>query len=64
MRNNQPVTDDAYLFSDDQQLISSTDTKGVIRHCNHATSCMNWWFCFGPERPNTADCMAFRHHGR
>lgn len=36
MRNNQPVTQKEYLFPAEQQLISMTDTKGVIRHCNDA----------------------------
>lgn len=36
MRNNQPVTQKEYLFPAEQQLISMTDTKGVIRHCNEA----------------------------
>lgn len=34
MRNNQPVTDTEYELRDDQTLISSTTTKGVITHCN------------------------------
>lgn len=36
MRNNQPVTDREYVLADDQQLISSTDRKGRIQHCNQA----------------------------
>jgi len=34
MRNNQPVTDTEYTLQEGQQLISSTDTHGNIRHCN------------------------------
>ncbi|MHA7880787.1 MAG: methyl-accepting chemotaxis protein [Saccharospirillum sp.] len=36
MRNNQPVTQKEFLFPPEQQLISMTDTKGIIRHCNDA----------------------------
>lgn len=36
MRNNQPVTDKEILFSTDEKLISSTDLKGNIKHCNDA----------------------------
>jgi aerotaxis receptor len=36
MRNNQPVTDHEYVLAEDQQLISSTDKKGRIQHCNQA----------------------------
>lgn len=34
MRNNQPVTNNEYSFPDDYRLISSTDRRGVITHCN------------------------------
>ncbi|MEW9799273.1 methyl-accepting chemotaxis protein [Alteromonas sp. CYL-A6] len=34
MRNNQPVTQKEYIFPSDYRLISSTDTRGVIQHCN------------------------------
>lgn len=36
MRNNQPVTDKEISFSTDEKLISSTDLKGRIKHCNDA----------------------------
>ncbi|OUR67358.1 chemotaxis protein [Marinomonas sp. 42_23_T18] len=36
MKNNQPITDVEYKFSDDERLISSTDTKGKIKYCNDA----------------------------
>lgn len=36
MRRNKEVTGREYTFSDDQRLISSTDTRGVIIHCNEA----------------------------
>src|SRR5690554_3885631 len=36
MRNNQPVTNNEYAFPSHQRLISSTDTRGVIRYFNHA----------------------------
>ncbi|WP_028670669.1 methyl-accepting chemotaxis protein [Saccharospirillum impatiens] len=36
MRNNQPVTDKEITFSTDEKLISSTDLKGRIKHCNDA----------------------------
>lgn len=36
MRNNQPVTDTEITFSADEKLISSTDLKGRIKHCNDA----------------------------
>jgi len=35
MRNNQPVTGQAYTFPEDQILISVTDLKGRITYCNH-----------------------------
>ncbi len=34
MRNNQPVTGQAYTFPEDQTLISVTDLKGRITYCN------------------------------
>ncbi|WP_417512753.1 methyl-accepting chemotaxis protein [Marinobacter sp.] len=36
MRKNLPVTDTEHIFSESQKLISSTDLKGKIRHCNQA----------------------------
>ncbi|MEG3765899.1 PAS domain-containing methyl-accepting chemotaxis protein [Alteromonas sp. 14N.309.X.WAT.G.H12] len=36
MRNNQPVTQVLYPLSPESRLISSTDTRGVILHCNDA----------------------------
>lgn len=36
MRKNLPVTDHEKTFSPNQKLISSTDLKGKIRHCNSA----------------------------
>lgn len=36
MKKNLPVTDLEYLFPETQKLISSTDLKGKIRHCNQA----------------------------
>lgn len=36
MRNNQPVTQKEYTFSSSLRLISSTDKRGVITHCNDA----------------------------
>lgn len=36
MKKNLPVTDTEYTFPDTQKLISSTDLKGKIRHCNQA----------------------------
>ena len=36
MRNNQPVTQREYLFPAEDRLISSTDRRGVITHCNQA----------------------------
>ncbi|QJR80647.1 PAS domain-containing protein [Alteromonas pelagimontana] len=34
MRNNQPVTQKEYKFPKTSRLISSTDRRGVISHCN------------------------------
>lgn len=34
MRNNQPVTQKEYKFPSHHRLISSTDKRGVIQHCN------------------------------
>ena len=34
MRNNQPVTQKEYKFPAHHRLISSTDKRGVIQHCN------------------------------
>jgi aerotaxis receptor len=36
MRNNQPVTQQEYEYPADRMLVSMTDTKGIITHCNHA----------------------------
>ncbi|RVT45543.1 PAS domain S-box protein [Rheinheimera sediminis] len=36
MRNNLPVTEKERTFPKEQQLISSTDIKGTILHCNDA----------------------------
>ncbi|WP_221799003.1 methyl-accepting chemotaxis protein [Oceanobacter mangrovi] len=36
MRNNQPVTDREIPLSEDKPLVSSTNLKGVITHCNDA----------------------------
>ncbi|MFZ3125950.1 MAG: methyl-accepting chemotaxis protein [Acidovorax sp.] len=36
MRVNLPVTQHEYDFPDESMLVSSTDTKGVIVHCNPA----------------------------
>ena len=36
MRINLPVTDDEYDYPAQSMLVSSTDTKGVITHCNTA----------------------------
>ncbi|MGM0768713.1 MAG: methyl-accepting chemotaxis protein [Pseudomonadota bacterium] len=36
MRKNLPITDRERTFAPDQKLISSTDLKGKIRHCNQA----------------------------
>lgn len=36
MRNNLPVTGKEHRFSNDFRLISSTDTRGKITHCNQA----------------------------
>ncbi|MFC3095517.1 PAS domain S-box protein [Alteromonas sediminis] len=36
MRNNQPVTQQEYKFPKDYRLISSTDVRGIITHCNDA----------------------------
>lgn len=35
-KKNLPVTDIEYTFPETQKLISSTDLKGKIRHCNQA----------------------------
>lgn len=34
MRNNQPITQKEYKFPAHHRLISSTDKRGVIQHCN------------------------------
>jgi len=34
MRVNEPVTNNEVTFSDDDLLISKTDTKGIITYCN------------------------------
>ena len=36
MRNNQPVTDQAYPLPSNRPLVSMTDRKGVILHANSA----------------------------
>ncbi|GAB4088817.1 methyl-accepting chemotaxis protein [Hydrogenophaga soli] len=36
MRNNQPVTQQEHDYPAHEMLVSSTDTKGHITHCNHA----------------------------
>ncbi len=36
MRTNLPVTEKERIFPKEQQLISSTDIKGIILHCNDA----------------------------
>jgi aerotaxis receptor len=36
MRMNLPVTQQEYLYPADHMLVSMTDTKGVITHCNRA----------------------------
>ena len=36
MRNNQPVTQREVLMRDQQELVSSTDTRGIIRAANDA----------------------------
>lgn len=36
MRKNLPVTDMEYHFPEHERLISSTDAKGKIKHCNDA----------------------------
>lgn len=34
MRINQPVTQQERTFSPDVKLISTTDLRGIIQHCN------------------------------
>ena len=34
MRVNLPVTNNEYDFPADELLMSTTDTKGVLTHCN------------------------------
>jgi len=34
MRINEPVTNNEVTYSDDDLLISKTDTKGIITYCN------------------------------
>jgi aerotaxis receptor len=36
MRMNLPITQQEYDYPADQMLVSMTDTKGLITHCNHA----------------------------
>ena len=36
MRVNLPVTQREYDYPADRMLVSMTDSKGVITHCNHA----------------------------
>ena len=36
MRMNLPVTQQDFDYPADQMLVSTTDTKGNIAHCNHA----------------------------
>ena len=34
MRRNQNIIDEEVIFSDDEELVSVTDTRGVIRYAN------------------------------
>ena len=36
MKNNQPITQNEVLLNDAEHLVSSTDVKGQITHCNQA----------------------------
>lgn len=36
MKNNQPITQNEIVLDDSKHLVSSTDTKGKITHCNQA----------------------------
>ncbi|APW37248.1 chemotaxis protein [Rhodoferax koreense] len=36
MQNNLPITQQEYDFPDADALVSTTDTRGFITHCNHA----------------------------
>ncbi len=36
MRNNQPVSQNGYPIADQEMLVSTTNLKGVITHCNPA----------------------------
>lgn len=36
MRKNLPITQQERTFGRDTKLISTTDTRGVIQHCNDA----------------------------
>ena len=36
MKTNLPVTQREYEYPADHMLVSMTDTKGIITHCNHA----------------------------
>jgi aerotaxis receptor len=36
MRVNQPVTQREFDYPDQEMLVSTTDTRGLITHCNHA----------------------------
>ena len=36
MRMNLPVTQHEYDYPPEQMLVSMTDTRGIITHCNHA----------------------------
>ena len=37
MRINLPVTNQALAYPADEMLVSTTDVKGFITHCNHAS---------------------------
>ena len=36
MKNNQPITQNEVVLSDGAHLVSSTNVKGLITHCNQA----------------------------
>ncbi len=36
MRNNQPITNEKYVISENQTLVSKTDLQGNILECNDA----------------------------
>ena len=39
MRTNLPITQHEFDYPDQTMLVSSTDTKGFITHCNEAFVC-------------------------